>query len=160
MSATHVRCGIEDLVVRIQADFLTTPWLALRLPAAQERFNVDEITCEAVLDALDRGTRARTFTPGCLREALPGRAAASRDGGSQTHCASRGISRGIISPSRDPASGQDRIASVSLVLNFYISGNPRITSAGATPAARRARRLIASCRLASRWPVASIISGQ
>ena len=52
MSASHVRCGIEDLVVRIQADFLTTPWLALRLPAAQERFNVDRITCEAVLDTL------------------------------------------------------------------------------------------------------------
>jgi hypothetical protein len=58
MSATHIRCGIEDLVVRIQADFLTTPWLALRLPAAQERFGVDEVTCEAVLDAL---TEARVL---------------------------------------------------------------------------------------------------
>ena len=66
MSATHIRCGIEDLVVRIQADFLTTPWLALRLPAAQERFNVDEITCEAVLDALTEArvlnVHARVYT--------------------------------------------------------------------------------------------------
>jgi hypothetical protein len=52
MSATHVRCGIEDLVVRIQADFLATPCLALRLPDAEERFGVDRITCEAVLDTL------------------------------------------------------------------------------------------------------------
>jgi hypothetical protein len=52
MSATHVRCGIEDLVVRIQADFLATPWLALRLPDAEERFGVDRMTCEAVLDTL------------------------------------------------------------------------------------------------------------
>lgn len=52
MSATHVRCGIEDLVVRIQADFLATPWLALRLQDAEERFGVDQITCEALLDML------------------------------------------------------------------------------------------------------------
>jgi hypothetical protein len=58
MSATHVRCRLEDLVVRIQADYLTTPWLALRLQAAQERFGVDQIICEAVLDAL---TEARVL---------------------------------------------------------------------------------------------------
>lgn len=43
---------IENLVMRIQSEFLTTPWLALTVPSAQRRFGIDEITSEAVLDAL------------------------------------------------------------------------------------------------------------
>jgi hypothetical protein len=50
MTATRGR--IENLVTRIQDDFLRTPWLALTPATARERFGVDEITCEAVLNAL------------------------------------------------------------------------------------------------------------
>jgi hypothetical protein len=38
--------------MRIQNDFLGTPWLALTSATAAERFDVDEITGEAVLNAL------------------------------------------------------------------------------------------------------------
>jgi hypothetical protein len=50
MNGTRNR--IERVVMRIQNDFINTPWLALTLPGAQRRFRVDEMTCEAVLDAL------------------------------------------------------------------------------------------------------------
>ena len=49
---TATRGGIEDLVMRIQADYLEHPTLALTLPAAQTRFGLDEITCAGVLGAL------------------------------------------------------------------------------------------------------------
>ncbi len=45
------RRRIEDLVMRIEGEFLETPGLKLTIPEAQRRFGVDEITCEAVLDA-------------------------------------------------------------------------------------------------------------
>ena len=38
--------------MRIEGEFLETPELKLTVPEAQRRFGVDEITCEAVLDAL------------------------------------------------------------------------------------------------------------
>ena len=50
MSATRDR--IEDLVLRIQSDYLEHPTLALTLPAAQTRFGLDEVTCAGVLGAL------------------------------------------------------------------------------------------------------------
>ena len=50
MAATRGR--IENLVMRIQDDFVRTPWLALTVRTAQERFGVSAVTCEAVLDAL------------------------------------------------------------------------------------------------------------
>jgi hypothetical protein len=50
MTATRDR--IENLVVRIQSDFLDNPTLALTLPAAQTRFDLDEVTCAGVLGAL------------------------------------------------------------------------------------------------------------
>ena len=50
MRATRGR--IENLVMRIQDDFLRTPCLALTSATARERFGVDEISCEAVLNAL------------------------------------------------------------------------------------------------------------
>jgi hypothetical protein len=50
MRATRGR--IENLVMRIQDDFLRTPWLALTSATAHERFGVDEVACEAVLNAL------------------------------------------------------------------------------------------------------------
>ena len=43
---------IEDLVMRIEGEFLETPGLMLTVAEAQRRFGIDEITCEAVLDAL------------------------------------------------------------------------------------------------------------
>ena len=43
---------IEDLVMRIEGEFLDTPGLMLTVADAQRRFGLDEITCEAVLDAL------------------------------------------------------------------------------------------------------------
>jgi hypothetical protein len=49
---TPTRRRIESLLVRIQADFLGNPTLALALPAAQKRFGVDEVTCAAILGAL------------------------------------------------------------------------------------------------------------
>jgi len=49
---TSKRRRIEDLVMRIEGEFLETPELKMTVPDAQRRFNVDEITCEAILDAL------------------------------------------------------------------------------------------------------------
>jgi hypothetical protein len=43
---------IEDLIMRIEGEFLETPGLMLTVADAQRRFGLDEITCEAVLDAL------------------------------------------------------------------------------------------------------------
>jgi hypothetical protein len=43
---------IEDLVMRIEGEFLETSGLLLTVAEAQRRFGMDEITCEAVLDAL------------------------------------------------------------------------------------------------------------
>ena len=49
---TPDRRRIENLVMRIEGEFLETPGLVLTLPQAQRRFGIDEITCAAVLDAL------------------------------------------------------------------------------------------------------------
>ncbi len=38
--------------MRIEDDFLETPWLKLTIPEAQRRFGVDARACEAILDAL------------------------------------------------------------------------------------------------------------
>lgn len=43
---------IADLVMRIESGFLETPELKLTVPEAQRRFALDEITCEAILEAL------------------------------------------------------------------------------------------------------------
>ena len=50
MTATRER--IENLLMRIQTDYLEHPRLKLMLPAAQTRFGVDEVTCAGVLGAL------------------------------------------------------------------------------------------------------------
>ena len=50
MTATRDR--IEDLVMRIQTDYLEHPTLTLTLRSAQTRFGVDEVTCAGVLGAL------------------------------------------------------------------------------------------------------------
>lgn len=50
MTATHGR--IENLVMRIQSDFLENPALTLTLSRAQRRFGIDEVTCAAVLGTL------------------------------------------------------------------------------------------------------------
>jgi hypothetical protein len=47
-----IRGRIESLVMRIQDDFLRTPWLALTASSARRRFGIDDITSEAILDAL------------------------------------------------------------------------------------------------------------
>lgn len=46
------RRRIEDLVMRIEGLFLDDPDLKLTVAEAQRRCGVDELTCEAVLDAL------------------------------------------------------------------------------------------------------------
>ena len=38
--------------MRIEGEFLETPDLRLTVPEAERRFGADEITCEAVLEAL------------------------------------------------------------------------------------------------------------
>jgi len=50
MTATRDR--IEHLVVKIQSDFLENPALTLTLPAAEQRFGIDEGACAGVLGAL------------------------------------------------------------------------------------------------------------
>ena len=49
---TPTRRRIENLVMRIQTDFLENPRLALTLPHAQERFGIDEEACTALLGVL------------------------------------------------------------------------------------------------------------
>ena len=46
------RNRLEDLVVQMQNDFLDIPALELTLAEARQRFDTDDETCEAVLDAL------------------------------------------------------------------------------------------------------------
>jgi len=72
-------CGnIQNLVVRMQGDFLEAPRLALRLDEASRRFGVDKIACEAVLTALvdanvltkdRRGAYVRFFPRGLSKRA-------------------------------------------------------------------------------------------
>jgi hypothetical protein len=50
MSARRRR--IEDLLVRVESEFLASPELKLTVSEAGRRFGADEVTCEAVLDAL------------------------------------------------------------------------------------------------------------
>ena len=49
---TQNRRRIEDVLMRIEGAFLDSPGLRLTVAEAQRRFGIDEITCEAVLDAL------------------------------------------------------------------------------------------------------------
>ena len=46
------RGRIQHLVMSMQQAFLDAPWLGLTLPQAQRQFDVDALTCKAVLDAL------------------------------------------------------------------------------------------------------------
>jgi len=46
------RSRIEDLLIRIENEFLETPELRLTVSEAGRRFEADELMCEAVLDAL------------------------------------------------------------------------------------------------------------
>jgi hypothetical protein len=52
LSSDARRCEIEELLMRIEGQFLDTPGLRLTVSEAKRRFGADEITCEAVLDAL------------------------------------------------------------------------------------------------------------
>ena len=52
VTMTATRGRIEDLIMRIQAEFLQNPSLALTLPGAQKQFGIDEVTCTALLGAL------------------------------------------------------------------------------------------------------------
>ena len=71
MTATCSR--IENLVVRIQSDFLDNPTLALTLPAAEKRFGIDEVECAGVLGALV-DARVLTERKGAYRRYFPSRA--------------------------------------------------------------------------------------
>jgi hypothetical protein len=68
MTATHGR--IENLVMRIQSDFLGNPALALTLSTAQKRFGIDEVTCAGVLGALV-DARVLTECGGAYRRYFP-----------------------------------------------------------------------------------------
>jgi hypothetical protein len=61
---THLsrrRRRIEDLLLRIEGEFLAVPELHLTVSEAGRRFGSDEITCEAVLEALvDAAVLVRT----------------------------------------------------------------------------------------------------
>ena len=72
MTATRDR--IENLVVRIQSDFLDNPTLALTLPAAEKRFGIDEVACAAVLDVLV-DARVLSEREGAYRRYFPPQAA-------------------------------------------------------------------------------------
>jgi hypothetical protein len=62
------RSWIENLVMRIQGDFLATPGLTLTLKEAERRFGIDEIACNAVLTALvDANVLARNRDGAYLR---------------------------------------------------------------------------------------------
>ena len=52
LTSNGSRRRIEDLVMRIEGEFLDTPDLRLTIPEAERRFGSDEVTCEAVLEAL------------------------------------------------------------------------------------------------------------
>jgi hypothetical protein len=74
MTASHDRT--EDLVLRIQSDFLDDPTLALTLAAAEKRFGLADVTCAAVLGALvdagvltERGGVYRRYFPRLARRA-------------------------------------------------------------------------------------------
>jgi hypothetical protein len=68
MTATRRR--VENLVMRIQTDFLENPTLALTMPAAKKRFGVDEVTCADVLGALV-DARVLTQRQGAYRRYFP-----------------------------------------------------------------------------------------
>jgi len=51
-SSTSASRRIEDLLMRIEGEFLDVPGLRLTVSQAQRHFGVDEITCQAILDAL------------------------------------------------------------------------------------------------------------
>jgi len=52
VSSTAASRRIEDLLMRMEGEFLDVPGLRLTVSQAQRHFGVDEITCEAILDAL------------------------------------------------------------------------------------------------------------
>jgi hypothetical protein len=52
LTSNASRRRIEDLVMRIEGEFLATPDLRLTIADAERRFGADEVTCEAVLEAL------------------------------------------------------------------------------------------------------------
>lgn len=85
------RGRIERLVMRIQDDFLRTPWLALTVSSACRRFAVDEITCEAILDALsDAGVVSKSRQGIYVRhypEKTASRAGARQRRGTASHAA-------------------------------------------------------------------------
>ena len=43
---------LDHVLMRVQGEFLEMPGLMLTVADAQRRFGLDEITCEAILDAL------------------------------------------------------------------------------------------------------------
>jgi hypothetical protein len=68
---TLTRAQIEDLVVRIQADFLNVPGLRLSLGQATVRFGITSRVCEAVLQALVEARVLTRSTAGGYERFLP-----------------------------------------------------------------------------------------
>ena len=67
---TTTRSRIENLILRIQTDFLENPMLSLTLPAAQRRFGIDQTTSAGVLEALVEA-RVLTQREGTYRRYFP-----------------------------------------------------------------------------------------
>jgi hypothetical protein len=49
------RRRIENLVMQVEGEFLDTPGLRMTVADGQRRFGIDEVTCEAILEALVDG---------------------------------------------------------------------------------------------------------
>jgi hypothetical protein len=67
---TASRGRIENLILRIQSDFLHDPALALNQTTAQRRFDIDDVTCAGVLGALV-AARVLTEHDGMYRRYFP-----------------------------------------------------------------------------------------
>jgi hypothetical protein len=67
---TATRKQIEDLVLRIQSDYLDHATLALTQRTAAKRFGIDAVTCAGVLGALV-DARVLTEREGAYRRYFP-----------------------------------------------------------------------------------------
>ena len=72
---------IQDLVMRMQGEFLETPGLTLKIDDAERRFGVDETTCDAVLTVLVEANVLTRNRDGAYARFFP------RGGSEQRHAA-------------------------------------------------------------------------
>ena len=82
MTARSTR--IQDLVMRMQGEFLETPGLTLKIDDAERRFGVDETTCDAVLTVLVEANVLTRNRDGAYARLFP---RGARGGSEQRHAA-------------------------------------------------------------------------